>query len=120
MTGTIQTLILLTVVIVAGVCFYNLADTPNQPSPKEFILISNGCIAEQNLHHGKCPKLLLFGVDASLYLYNTRYKAIISESSNDFSNILQMREHMVQETYKFAEQNGISLSDSYTSHWPEH
>lgn len=120
MTGTIQTFILLTVVIVAGVCFYNLADTPNQPSPEEFILISNGCIAEQNLRHGKCPKLLLFGVDASLYLHNTRYKAIISESPNDFSNILQMREHMVQETYKFAEQNGISLSDSYTSHWPEH
>lgn len=45
MTGTIQTFILLTVVIVAGVCFYNLADTPNQPSPEEFILISNGCIA---------------------------------------------------------------------------
>lgn len=96
----------------------------NALSVDDFLLLTHTCKDEKE----SCRSLMSYGVDPEMFISKLEYRTSLQRLASHehspnkpdyFQNIGQLRTHNIEETYKFAEQNGISLSDSYTSHWPK-
>ena len=90
-------------------------------STKYLQLITNSCNSAQTLNSSDCKDLLNFGVSPEIYWSNKTYmKEIFNRASSaELKNDRSIIEDLDVYTHEFAEENGISLPQTYTKRWPK-